>query len=179
MYRFEVRLELYGTNDAPRSKGRPSLPSSALPGFLLPSFPPLSYLPRFLLPLLLPQFLCPASLPPHRPSSMSPFHPGGSGRVAKQAAHTSISFDLSRPLVSYTVSTTASKKFKLRIPAEIICTRFKYQTVETIRIFYKIVYGRRRSLPTLAKFQLVWPQPCQLSFFTSQKPKRTKSSPEM
>ena len=62
LYRLEVRLDLYGANPAPRSKGRTSVPSSALPRFLLPSFPPSSYLPRFL--LLLPHFLRPASLPP-------------------------------------------------------------------------------------------------------------------
>ena len=52
-----------------------------------------SALPRFHLP----------SLPPHRPSSIFALHAGGSGRVAKQAARTSFSFDLSIicPLVSY------------------------------------------------------------------------------
>ena len=62
LYRLEVRLDLYGANPAPRSKGRTSVPSSALPRFLLPSFPPSSSLPCFLLPPL-PHFLPPASLP--------------------------------------------------------------------------------------------------------------------
>ena len=73
----------WNSNAAPGSKGRPSLPSSALPCFFLPSFPPPSYLLRFLLPPMLRFY---PSLPPVYPSPMSPLHPGGSGLVAKQEA---------------------------------------------------------------------------------------------
>ena len=54
-----LRRECHDSFEGPTS----SLPSSALPRFLVPSFPPSSYLPRFILPPL-PQFLRPASLPP-------------------------------------------------------------------------------------------------------------------
>ena len=63
LYSIEVRLELPGADAAPRSKGRPSLPSSALPRALLPSFSPSSSLPCFLLPPL-PHCLRAASLQP-------------------------------------------------------------------------------------------------------------------
>ena len=77
--------------------------SSALPRFL----PPSPALPRFLLPSLS-HFLRPASLPPSFPSSPPSIYllyPGGSGRVAKQAAGMPFSCDLSVicPLISYAV----------------------------------------------------------------------------
>ena len=62
-YRFEVTRVAPSTLQL-RSKGRPSLPFSALS--LLPSLS--SALPRFLI-LPLPHFLCPGLLPPSFPSS--------------------------------------------------------------------------------------------------------------
>ena len=80
----------------------PCLTSSFLP-FLLRAICLASFLPG-LTSSALPCFH-PPSLQPHRPSSISSLHPGGSGRVAKQAARTSFSFDFKykMPLVSYTV----------------------------------------------------------------------------
>ena len=80
----------------PASSSSPLRPSVYYPSILRPFFPPSSSLPRFLLPPL-PHFLRPASLPPslppHCPSSISPLHPGGSGRVAKHAARMLFPFD--------------------------------------------------------------------------------------
>ena len=110
-----------------------------------------SALPRFHLP----------SPTPDRLSSISPLHVGGSGRLAKQTARTSRWFDWSviKTLVSCTVCLNhcleqAQMKY-LRIN---YIHSIKRETVETIQIFCKILYDRRRSLPTIAKFQLVWPQ---------------------
>ena len=82
-------------------------PASLLPSFLPPLLRPIC-LASFFLPCLtsftVPRFY-PPSLSPHRPSSISPLHPGGSGRDAKQAAPTLVIFYFSIwwPLVSYSV----------------------------------------------------------------------------
>ena len=95
---FWSQAGFYGPNAAPLSKGQPTLPppclaSSFLPFLLRPICLASCFLPC-LISSTLPRFH-PPSLPPHCPSSISPFHPGGLSRVKKQAARTSFSFDLS------------------------------------------------------------------------------------
>ena len=149
----------------------PHLVRRADPFFLPPPCLPSSFLPFLLRPVCLasPFLSCPTSsalpcfhppsLPPDRPCSMmSPLRPGGSGRVAKHAARASFWFDSRRrcPLVYYTVCLNhCLEKAQMKNLRRNCFTRFKHHTVETMQMFYKIVCGRHRSLPTIAKFQLV------------------------
>ena len=130
----------------------PTLSSSALPRFLFPSFPPSSYLPRFLLPLL-PHFLRFASLPPTFSSTTSsiPHVPSPSRWIELQSKqplvrHLDLTYVLTR--LVHGVSPPLVRKTQMNNLQRIY---FHYQTVETIRIFDKIVYDCRRwSLPPAA-----------------------------
>ena len=129
------------------------------------SFHPFRFCPICLASSFLPCLTCstlprfhPPSLTPNCPFSIFPIHPGGSGGSwkAKRSYVIFISFmyKMSTRYVQC-VPTTASKNLERRMPGETIFIRFKYQTVETIRMCCKIVDGCRQSLLTLAKAPVV------------------------
>ena len=109
----------------------------------------------------------PPSLPRDRPRSMSPFHPDGSSCKASRSYVISISFTSSTrcSLVSHKVCLNHFlKKAPNEQSPETIFTRFKYQTVETIRIFYKLpvvagFYHHRQVPPCSQSLQFRFPTP--------------------
>ena len=136
----------------------PRLVRRADPLFFRLASLPLSFLSSFVLS---------ASLPPSSPASLPPpclasthllvhhtIHPPCPlsipvDRDAKQAAPlTSLGFDY---VITRLVHSVSQPRFRKTQTNTLQRNYFHYQTVETIRIFYKIVYdGRRRSLPPAA-----------------------------
>ena len=101
-----------------RSKGRPALPSSVLPRFLPPSLPSSSSLRRFLLSSL-PHF---SALLRFIPASLRPPH---------------VSLSITCPLVSYSVSTTASKRPYEESPEKLVS--LDYSMYKRIIVTYHLI----------------------------------------
>ena len=117
LYRVEVRLERPAVSPPSLSPSHPqALPPSRRPALItLPPLAKFQLVRHRLCGALLPSSSL--AFPPHRPSSVSPLHPGGSGRVAKKAARTSFSFDFKFKMPTrlvHNVSTNAAKKLKMR-----------------------------------------------------------------
>lgn len=135
----------------------PSLPSSALIRFPRPSLPP-----------SIPDF---PSTPPsvlHLPCPSRRF-----GSSYKPRSSYAIIIWLRYNMHSsraQCVSTAALKKLNWRISSGAIFTRPMYRTVETMGMFQKLVCGRRRSLPILAKPHLFCPVKCSVFILLSTAP---------
>ena len=170
-----LRRECRASFKGPTSLPPPCLASSFLSSFVLSTSLPASS-PASLRPPCLAFTLLLFHLTVHLPSPLSIL----AIRVELQSKQLVRDFIWAKSKMPtrlvHSVSTTASKKLIWRITRETIFTRSMYRTVEIIQMFHKIVYGRRRSLSTLVKFQLVWPQPCQILFSNSHKPKGASDS---